>query len=178
MRGEDAPSGWGGTQSGGSPPHARGRRPHVNSSGVVAGITPACAGKTLSGGIGGAATADHPRMRGEDTIRAAQQHYGQGSPPHARGRRSHMNSGGIITGITPACAGKTPTALSNRRGQGDHPRMRGEDMPNSIFSPTSLGSPPHARGRLFFVVVAVLAVGITPACAGKTMTSEYVVWRW
>ena len=52
----------------GSPPHARGRHPHVREvGGRPFRITPACAGKTsMIGTIGGIA-GDHPRMRGEDS---------------------------------------------------------------------------------------------------------------
>ena len=66
MRGEDSFV-WLTTEpTRGSPPHARGRLPLVLDAVEKPGITPACAGKTVSFSIIPPGTRDHPRMRGED----------------------------------------------------------------------------------------------------------------
>ena len=52
--------------------------------------------------------------------------------------------------------------------------MRGEDPVHRIVEVDEHGSPPHARGRPIFFRVFTPAVGITPACAGKT-ADELVV---
>ena len=55
--------------------------------------------------------------------------------------------------------------------------MRGEDA--FVFNlPTERhGSPPHARGRQGEYTRTFEGLGITPACAGKTMWSSCGSWR-
>ena len=50
----------------------------------------------------------------------------QGSPPHGRGKDVKGNSWDKLPGITPAWAGKRPTAAAVRAELQDHPRMGGE----------------------------------------------------
>ena len=50
----------------------------------------------------------------------------------------------------------------------DHPRMRGEDKKLKLSASLNKGSPPHARGRRCVENEDDVAIGITPACAGKT----------
>ena len=47
--------------------------------------------------------------------------------------------------------------------------MRGEDLLSRLSPTIPLGSPPHARGRPNRQAVAGNPLGITPACAGKTL---------
>ena len=46
--------------------------------------------------------------------------------------------------------------------------MRGEDAAADAEGETSMGSPPHARGRPVEATMGVSEKRITPACAGKT----------
>ena len=46
--------------------------------------------------------------------------------------------------------------------------MRGEDSASASLPTVSLGSPPHARGRLLAIGLLLHVLRITPACAGKT----------
>ena len=152
----------------GSPPHARGRHQLRHSFATYLRITPACAGKTAPTIRGAAVCRDHPRMRGEDTGQACPCGGVVGSPPHARGRRDAIYYSDPITGITPACAGKTGVEVIPNVVRKDHPRMRGEDSPAGFAKSLGNGSPPHARGRHGVGLPAGVVVGITPACAGKT----------
>ena len=147
MRGEDKKVTKEGFQISGSPPHARGRPALLFRRFPDFGITPACAGKTQSAPSARSATPDHPRMRGEDRGSMRAGLSVQGSPPHARGRQMGTRSQHLGHGITPACAGKTPTAKIGRPRTPDHPRMRGEDGRHSRLRSIRPGSPPHARGR-------------------------------
>ena len=137
---------------------------------VKTGITPACAGKTPSPCCTEEKPPDHPRMRGEDALMRTERFLSPGSPPHARGRRRRRSLHGDSNGITPACAGKTPSRPCRRRPRTDHPRMRGEDLASMFCIEAELGSPPHARGRLGSEALADFKDRITPACAGKTPT--------
>ena len=53
------------TQRQGSPPHGRGKGPHLQKTAVRGGITPAWAGKRASMTPTATTTPDHPRMGGE-----------------------------------------------------------------------------------------------------------------
>ena len=128
-------------------------------------------------------------MRGEDAKLPGFAAIIRGSPPHARGRQVVNDTTGEVSGITPACAGKTSTRRLAKLQTQDHPRMRGEDFElmqeqydvegitpacagktcNPLTGGSwSSGSPPHARGRRGGNLPRRLRAGITPACAGKT----------
>ena len=132
------------------------------------GITPACAGKTNHESIRTHLGPDHPRMRGEDISLSFFCVFADGSPPHARGRRLPKQRVRLFLGITPACAGKTTYCDIFRTPARDHPRMRGEDLPEPAANCRNRGSPPHARGRLVSLYGLPAEIRITPACAGKT----------
>ena len=93
-----------------------------------------------------------------------------------------------MLGITPACAGKSYSALlTNDRLEGspplargkvkstkraiwpprDHPRLRGEKSRGSEAMGLKLGSPPLARGKATAWICSAVKGWITPACAGK-----------
>ena len=148
MRGEDQATYYAVCYLTGSPPHARGRRGVLIESLAVAGITPACAGKTTVIVAISTFFTDHPRMRGEDAAKGSE--------------------GCRAVGITPACAGKTPRPPCRECAFRDHPRMRGEDQSGLGPVESELGSPPHARGRRNPPVQSDGTGRITPACAGKT----------
>ena len=168
MRGEDKPGTASAKPVWGSPPHARGRLRHDGRPYAAFRITPACAGKTPAFPRAGHLAADHPRMRGEDIQDNQNEEVQEGSPPHARGRRSWPGVVSGSTGITPACAGKTAQRKTRGTTRSDHPRMRGEDTSLMGTPSGSQGSPPHARGRHVLSGQLELRLGITPACAGKT----------
>ena len=108
-------------------------------------------------------------MRGEDVDDGDGVGGEDGSPPHARGRLRLESRQGTAEGITPACAGKTRVHCRTVRRCKDHPRMRGEDSAKVPAEVWRAGSPPHARGRPMFYRIREATMGITPACAGKTL---------
>ena len=70
--------------------------------------------------------------------------------------------------ITPACAGKTGLNEAERTIGEDHPRMCGENSVVPSSASSNKGSPPHVRGKPTIKSRLAQAMGITPACAGKT----------
>ena len=52
--------------------------------------------------------------------------------------------------------------------------MCGKDAPHNIFGLSSMGSPPHVRERLQGGMNALTYLGITPACAGKTVVVPFL----
>ncbi len=94
---------------------------------------------------------------------------GTGSPPHGRGKVRQQPAIVVLTGITPAWAGKRRFfVLCHNRAQ-DHPRMGGEKSFIYLLPFFRLGSPPHGRGKGQEPERWTLWPGITPAWAGKRM---------
>ena len=73
-------------------------------------------------------------MRGEQYYLLPPVGYDEGSPPHARGAVVHYEPLPLVRGITPACAGSSPSHTLPLRRQWDHPRMRGEQEDAADFS--------------------------------------------
>ncbi len=156
----------------GSPPRVRGKLHLLAEALCRFGITPACAGKTVHGPDNEFAWRDHPRVCGENTLLFQSLRVQMGSPPRVRGKPINPLSSPATVGITPACAGKTFQAVYKQEPDRDHPRVCGENgFLNSSFA-TARGSPPRVRGKLDEFKAKRLALGITPACAGKTSTAR------
>ena len=127
MCGENTSFGVCGGVTSGSPPHVRGKRIHYEKVSVSWGITPACAGKTGMLRCSIKPRRDHPRMCGENLTMNNETKRDVGSPPHVRGKHPEMDSGNVVAGITPACAGKTNSGSPCIKPAEDHPRMCGEN---------------------------------------------------
>ena len=95
-----------------------------------------------------------------------------GSPPRARGKVSIKFAVVDNTRITPACAGKRHHGKNHHCGTKDHPRVRGEKTGASATLTADQGSPPRARGKGYTISRSKRAVGITPACAGKSGSAQ------
>ena len=99
----------------GSPPRVRGKGTSPVVPGVIAGITPACAGKSLGGRKINIPVGDHPRVCGEKLAGRSSTSTGAGSPPRVRGKVEDSEYNGAAVRITPACAGKRlKKALKNK----------------------------------------------------------------
>ena len=70
-------------------------------------------------------------------------------------------------GITPAYAGKRQKPATLGHFEGDHPRVCGEKSLTLLMAGLSTGSPPRMRGKVVTVDRNQIALGITPAYAGK-----------
>ena len=90
----------------GSPPHARGKARMLQHTFHRGGITPARAGKRIWTSNGSGRAKDHPRTRGEKSLKRYKLLYKRGSPPHARGKVKGRRLCILVDGITPARAGK------------------------------------------------------------------------
>ena len=130
----------------GSSPHARGAPCVALEVDAVIGIIPACAGSTKMRARNGAKQWDHPRMRGEHSLRTLRRTNAQGSSPHARGAPARCAFVARVARIIPACAGSTDPPCRPLGDVQDHPRMRGEHSPELACKLAGEGSSPHARG--------------------------------
>ena len=91
----------------GSSPRVRGKRRFRGRLDLVAGLIPACAGKT--GALIGVWACAH------------------GSSPRVRGKLSQRRAASHIPRLIPACAGKTFNTKRAVIGDAAHPRMCGEN---------------------------------------------------
>ena len=132
----------------GSPPRMRGkvgRNPHIVGE---RGITPAYAGKRPHSLPAESPQWDHPRVCGEKLMQMLVIRRLLGSPPRMRGKEAAHVLSQLLSGITPAYAGKSKRSGALSRGQKDHPRVCGEKSSNV-----------HGGGMFPW---------ITPAYAGKS----------
>ena len=114
-----------------------------------------------------------------------------GSPPRVRGEVQTMFPSWAGDRITPACAGRSRRSPGlSSRGE-DHPRVCGEKfrtfaIPPTIWDhprvcgekelsvaslPDDRGSPPRVRGEAYHHGAYVQVLWITPACAGRRVSS-------
>ena len=114
---------------------------------------------------------DHPRVCGENRTAILYFHNLKGSPPRVRGKPLINLLICYSSRITPACAGKTHLHAWISCSAGDHPRVCGENCGAVTVSRRILGSPPRVRGKRLGVGCLALIDRITPACAGKTLSS-------
>ena len=96
-----------------------------------------------------------------------------GSPPHMRGKVKRYIKELPPLGITPAYAGKSCFGTGCSEGRKDHPRICGEKSMPPRVGPRSMGSPPHMRGKALKMGAQAREVGITPAYAGKRLSSSF-----
>ena len=71
--------------------------------------------------------------------------------------------------ITPAYAGKRIKLRKRHSICGDHPRVCGEKLAAKAGSINGMGSPPRMRGKAAVLAQRLPGLGITPACAGKSI---------
>ena len=107
-------------------------------------------------------------MCGEKRKDTLDYYYPQGSPPRVRGKEDGFAQLGNVGGITPAYAGKRRCPRFRPGKIRDHPRVCGEKTLMRLVLFAVLGSPPRMRGKEGQEQVSGRAVGITPACAGKS----------
>ena len=161
----------------GSPPLARRTALHVIAEVAQTGITPACAGNSLSAPMKSLGAEDHPRLRGEQAVCAAYVYNDIGSPPLARGTGGLDGARDKGHGITPACAGNRDIINELLAAIKDHPRLRGEQSSNFDIRAARSGSPPLARGTDLSQYYIRCMFGITPACAGNSRGQRNICRR-
>ena len=106
----------------------RGKGTRAPKGAIPHRITPAHAGKSDVIASGKRVVGDHPRPCGEKYAYAENESEGKGSPPPMRGKVFLDVAGPVLTGITPAHAGKSRRFAASRGRAWDHPRPCGEKL--------------------------------------------------
>ena len=99
--------------------------------------------------------------------------WNHGSPPRMRGKPVARLQDGQRPRITPAHAGKTGVHGRGAFSAADHPRACGENGYGRLRSGSMDGSPPRMRGKLLKETENLPQIRITPAHAGKTISSIF-----
>ena len=115
------------------------------------GITPAHAGKSFNNFFAVFVIGDHPRTCGEKIVCLSKPSRKSGSPPHMRGKGCCNLIRFHNLRITPAHAGKSVKFIRRKCIKKDHPRTCGEKFNTFYAMNENQGSPPHMRGKVFFV---------------------------
>ena len=145
----------------------RGKGQCYRDSSIVAGITPAYAGKRKHAADVRSVEQDHPRLCGEKFLSCRHKYLNVGSPPPMRGKVKYACKEWNRPGITPAYAGKRRKNRDSYNGKKDHPRLCGEKNCQHTQFQIVIGSPPPMRGKVLEVCKMKVGIRITPAYAGK-----------
>ena len=132
----------------GSSPLTRGKLCAPGTGFPALRLIPAHAGKTSSALAVSAASAAHPRSRGENEPRTSEPDSSLGSSPLTRGKLGDCYAGNVRAGLIPAHAGKTAGYAVRVAVQAAHPRSRGENESVSAEKRAKSGSSPLTRGKL------------------------------
>ena len=151
----------------GSPPRVRGTAGYFLPAWQHPGITPACAGNSVSFAIFYIQRGDHPRVCGEQPPTPPSMGQTRGSPPRVRGTEKYPRGQPNAMRITPACAGNRICKLYHQCNRKDHPRVCGEQHLLPCREELPPGSPPRVRGTAGHSLGGNNRIGITPACAGN-----------
>ena len=131
-------------------------------------LIPAHAGKTTYVVELNAASAAHPRSRGENPSCQGADRQPSGSSPLTRGKRFREDVGAGTVRLIPAHAGKTLTHGLNGCAEGAHPRSRGENARQARKRNRGRGSSPLTRGKRHPWGKDRRCFRLIPAHAGKT----------
>ena len=152
----------------GSSPLSRGIHGDQYASGLMGRIIPALAGNTPAQEHMLYSTWDHPRSRGEYSMRVVTIFDTKGSSPLSRGIPASSGASCATPRIIPALAGNTDEVRGWMAELEDHPRSRGEYPPSHSPNPAKAGSSPLSRGIPISAPAARASRRIIPALAGNT----------
>ena len=167
-RGENSASALAFSRPHGSSPLTRGK-PCFRRSGRQRGrLIPAHAGKTCRSRARPWTRRAHPRSRGENEINKAAREHADGSSPLTRGKQASWPARASHWRLIPAHAGKTTLNGAFCYAPQAHPRSRGENGVSPPVRSSPIGSSPLTRGKPQQAALAVHALRLIPAHAGKT----------
>ena len=167
-RGENRPrtDDWGNPS--GSSPLTRGKPDRLQRREQAPGLIPAHAGKTPPRPRRSSHRRAHPRSRGENPPASLPGSGMGGSSPLTRGKPAGTLASELRRRLIPAHAGKTwVTSAASPTGRA-HPRSRGENWSDRLYTSDTWGSSPLTRGKLSCALTAQSSSRLIPAHAGKT----------
>ena len=152
---------------GGSSPRGRGKHHRHDRGRSAEGLIPAWAGKTRARCDAGWRRRAHPRVGGENSCRLGRSPPSGGSSPRGRGKPTVRRHSRRRAGLIPAWAGKTSSRPATTTGTWAHPRVGGENSPDSSTLPVKKGSSPRGRGKLAAALALACPGGAHPRVGGE-----------
>ena len=106
-------------------------------------------------------------MCGEKSLMVQRWETLKGSPPRVRGEEPPPEVIMSEEGITPACVGRSISAMHTAKTTSDHPRVCGEKSPYPFSHSSVTGSPPRVRGEAGEPAFPAFHLRITPRVCGE-----------
>ena len=119
----------------------------------------------------------HPHGRGDNDAGVTQNKFVVGSPPRAWGQSRARVRGDNPRRFTPTGVGTIRRGGSGEEGSAVHPHGRGDNLPQSVVTAATRGSPPRAWGQFGRGGAVGVAQRFTPTGVG-TMSTGCPVRRW
>ena len=173
-RGENRPrtDDWGNPS--GSSPLTRGKPDRLQRREQAPGLIPAHAGKTPPRPRRSSHRRAHPRSRGENPPASLPGSGMGGSSPLTRGKHGLRQVPSLGDRLIPAHAGKTwVTSAASPTGRA-HPRSRGENWSDRLYTSDTWGSSPLTRGKPARRGLEGMVRRLIPAHAGKTTSTTMI----
>ena len=153
VRGENIGKSLWASFTGGTSPRTRGK-PRMRIASIIVGRNiPAYAGKTITKNQAAFNEAEHPRVRGENSICSGIVLYNRGTSPRTRGKHRLF-----VFGASEIV---------------EHPRVRGENRHGPLPHATWGGTSPRTRGKLTHPNYSPDLARNIPAYAGKTACASW-----
>ena len=112
-------------------------------------------------------------MCGENPKKGIKVPWERGSSPRVRGKRLRCAAKPSVSGLIPACAGKTGRRPQAHERFWAHPRVCGENCCQGGYPFSRPGSSPRVRGKHRAPRGGARFLGLIPACAGKTIRDHW-----
>ena len=116
----------------------------------------------------------HPRVCGEQGVRAFRVCPRVGSSPRVRGTDNVALLTVCLPRFIPACAGNSRRNARVNTQATVHPRVCGEQGVDVVRQDLDLGSSPRVRGTVYQSRYGCVAGRFIPACAGNRSLTSYI----
>ena len=144
----------------------------IRMVGVIARITPACAGTLNSSNSAYHFSGDHPCVCRNILSFYAIAFADLGSPLRVQEHSFKRTNYNAIVGITPACAGTFYSSRWKFSKRRDHPCVCRNILKLHLMLLEMRGSPLRVQEHCCFLFFFVCFAGITPACAGTFLSIQ------
>ena len=156
----------------GSSPRVRGTEIDQHLTVRQVRFIPACAGNRARPPTTIVTSTVHPRVCGEQSIRAGGAYPCCGSSPRVRGTAGNGKTEKPEHRFIPACAGNSLLHQQAFQFCTVHPRVCGEQLIGLVNIGLSVGSSPRVRGTDYFFLSLAHKSRFIPACAGNSKDKE------
>ncbi len=131
---------------------------------------PTCVGKTWQQQMTMHMAAEHPHVRGENSLNSYEVLLLSGTSPRAWGKRCWCSRFGLAVRNIPTCVGKTGRSVKACFNRSEHPHVRGENIRRTDRRWIHRGTSPRAWGKRDENAALCHYPRNIPTCVGKTVS--------